>query len=225
MKRFCLINSDHKPYTDKRGYECWFKYRDGYICGRCNQVLKYERKTTQKTPEEKRQKNIEGTRKWSEVNTEYHRSQARKNKQNNQKLWGSIGLVSSNDPIVIKSESFAMECILNNGRFHNVILTRNYSSRFPCDIMAYDENNKLCLIDVKLRLKADIPSDKMKMLRHMNARIFIIHIKPDFTFHHLNEITNGGLHSSALIPLKTSLGLPTKKKKLVLDPLNLRKFK
>jgi hypothetical protein len=37
--RFCKICESETTYKDKRGYQFWTKYEDGFICSRCSYML------------------------------------------------------------------------------------------------------------------------------------------------------------------------------------------
>jgi hypothetical protein len=97
---------------------------------------------------------IEETRKrvklWRQQNPERCKYYTRKYKRSSKELWGSPGKLDSLSNTVSQSEIFAAEQILPREGFNSILLTREYSPRFFCDILAKDRDDRECAFDVKM---------------------------------------------------------------------------
>lgn len=112
-------------------------------------------------------------------------------------LWPNKQLTSPRDPIVIASERFTVETILPKLGFTDILWTRDYNPFFIVDILAKDSQGNECGFDVKLGIMYDVDHKKEMVIRHLGMRYFIVHVKEDLSFYHMNEIIGNKFHSTA----------------------------
>jgi len=91
------------------------------------------------------------------------------------------------DPLVIQSEIFVAQEVLPKLGFTNILLTRSFSNFFPCDILA-KKDGRVCLIEVTLSPERKINPRISPLADFLNAKVFVCHVKPDFSTFFLKEV-------------------------------------
>ena len=131
---------------------------------------------------------------WNKNNREKANSYRRANRA----LWPNPTSMSNNDPKVIMSEKYTVEEILPKLGFVDILWCRKYHSRFFCDILAKDSDGRECGFDVKLGIVYDYLPKKAVFVDHLGLRYFIVHVKADLSFYHMNEMSTNKRYSSAV---------------------------
>ena len=98
------------------------------------------------------------------------------------------------NPLVIQSEFFVSSEVLPKHGFMDILLTRSFSAFFPCDILAR-KDGQICLIEVTLAFDRKINKRLAPLVRFLNARAFVCHVRPNFEEYYLKEVT-GKTYSS-----------------------------
>jgi hypothetical protein len=111
-------------------------------------------------------------------------------------LWGFRGYVNHTDPVVKQSELFVAKEVLPKLGFTDIVLTREFSAFFPCDILA-KKDGQIYLIEVTLQYERKLNPRILPLVKFLNARVCVCHVKPDFTVYFLKEVdVNKKLYSS-----------------------------
>jgi len=126
------------------------------------------------------------------------------NKRMWKRLWDSTNPRSQYLPIVVNSERYVCDHVLPKLGFTDIFWITREKNGFLCDIIAKDENSCECAFDVKLCIFTNIRESKLKIIKRLGWRLFIVHILPNLSFYHINEI-NGVGHSSAIRAYKKHL--------------------
>lgn len=106
-------------------------------------------------------------------------------------LWRPDGVLPSGpfDDRVIQSEIFVANEVLPKHGFTDILLTRTFHAFFPCDILA-KKDGKICGIEVTMdTLRRTSPKFKA-MANYFDMRMFVCHVKPDFQWYYLREVTD-----------------------------------
>lgn len=114
-------------------------------------------------------------------------------------LWGLGSVGSGQTECSRRAERYVAEAILPKEGFSDILLTSQISSMFPYfDILAR-KNGDICGVQVTMMPMKKFPSKVKPLVDFLNMRIFICHVKPDFTWHSLQElmIRNGTKRTSS----------------------------
>jgi hypothetical protein len=98
------------------------------------------------------------------------------------------------DEIVVKSEEYACEILKNEG-FEEIILTRNFSAFFPCDILC-KKNGEKYAVEVTLSFERKLNKRIRPLLEFFDLKPAILHIKPDFSCYYLKILKRDDWGSS-----------------------------
>lgn len=126
------------------------------------------------------------------------------NKRRWKKLWNSTNPKSQYLPVVVNSERYVCEVVLPKLDFTDIFWITMEKRGFLCDIIAKDKYGCECAFDVKLSVYTDIRESKMKIIKRLGWRFFVVHVLPDLSFYHINELINSR-SSSAILPFKKFL--------------------
>lgn len=111
----------------------------------------------------------------------------RKWKASFRKLWGYSDV--TNTKLAERSERFAAKKLELSG-FKDIIVTKDFSDNFAFDIMAKTPKGELCAIDVTTSWHKTMKRGPFGLLRYLGfLKFFVFHIKPDFAWHHLSEVS------------------------------------
>lgn len=122
-------------------------------------------------------------------------------------LWGGGKYYNQSDPLVIASEELIAKHVLPKEGFTEIILTRDFSAYFPCDILC-KKDGKICLIEVTLGVERKINRRLDPVLKFLPAIAFVCHVKPDLSKYYLLELPKDKFYSSAVQPFLASLAAP-----------------
>ena len=113
-------------------------------------------------------------------------------------LWGRTGYIHGKEieRFAIETELWVAREVLPQHGFTEIILTREFSSSFfPFDILA-KKNNQICLIEVSTCPSKSISKKFTGLIRFLSARVFVCHVKPDYTKYYLLELPQDKFYSS-----------------------------
>jgi len=120
-------------------------------------------------------------------------------------LWGHKSHHHFTDPLVIQSELFVANQILPNHGFSDITLAREFCSFFPFDILCR-KNGQVCLVDVTLAARKGLNRRIIPLVKFLNAKVFVCHVKCDFTIAFLEEVNiDKKLYSSCIREFKTNV--------------------
>jgi len=119
--------------------------------------------------------------------------------------WGSLirGYYNHTHPLVIQSELFVSNQVLPKHGFADIVLTREFSAFFPCDILCR-KDGKVCLIEVTLGAERKINPRIVPLVKFLDATVFVCHVKHDFSLVFIKEVdVNKKLYSSCVGELRS----------------------
>lgn len=114
-------------------------------------------------------------------------------------LWGLGSVGSGQTEFSRNVEKYVANIVLPNQGFSDILLTYRIASMFPYfDILAR-KNGDICGVQVTTNPFRKIPSKVKPLVDFLNMRVFVCHVKPDFSWFHLKElnIRNGTKRTSA----------------------------
>jgi hypothetical protein len=103
-------------------------------------------------------------------------------------LWGLGSVGSGQTAFSRRVEQYVADVVLPKEGFSDILLTRPIASMFPYfDILAR-KNNEICGIQVTTLPMRKIPSKVKPLVDFLNMRVFVCHVKPDFTWYCIQEL-------------------------------------
>jgi len=147
-------------------------------------------------------KGYERQKRWRERHKTWLENWKISYKQKLQNLWGKVGYHHPSNPSVIQSELFVANEVLPKYGFDNIVLTREFSNYFPCDILC-KKDGKIYLVEVTLQYARKINPRIIPLVKFLDAKVLVCHIKPDFSMYFIKEVdVERRLSSSCIEALK-----------------------
>jgi hypothetical protein len=120
-------------------------------------------------------------------------------------MWGPIGSVKDNSPLVVQSEQYAAEAILPKEGYERIIQTRTFDRGFPVDIFA-KKDGVWYGFDVSLCYFKKPRPEKTRLFEWLGIKTAVLFLKPDKTLYFIKEYDSSKTHLSCFKELRAELG-------------------
>jgi hypothetical protein len=110
-------------------------------------------------------------------------------------FWGKREYHHHTDPLVIQSEIFVANEVLPKHGFTDILLTREFSAFFPCDILCR-KNTETYLVEVTLSAKRKINPRIVPLIKFFHAHFLVCHVRKDLSMYYITEPKPGILYVS-----------------------------
>lgn len=112
-------------------------------------------------------------------------------------LWGSVGRLEDNHPLVIESEEYVAKEVLPKSGFDDIFLTRDFDRGFPIDIFAKKGGNWYGF-DVTLAYYKKPKPKKTRLFEHLGIKTVMLFLKPDKAVYFIKEYDSSKTHISCV---------------------------
>jgi len=101
-------------------------------------------------------------------------------------LWGSVGQLADNHPLVVESEEYVANKVLPKEGYSKVLLTRSFDRSFPVDAFA-EKDGTWYGFDISLAYYQKLRPDKTRLFEHLGIRTVAVFLRPDKSAYFIKE--------------------------------------